>query len=105
MGRLRGGLVFKAHRVCVSLNSRLERNEGFNCRGVDLRWVGCDWRRACSWRGEQDVREGGGGEGGQRRGEERVLELPPHVEHCLSPGSEEGSYLRLIDFCITELKA
>jgi hypothetical protein len=25
--RLRGGLVFKAHRLCVSLNSRLESNE------------------------------------------------------------------------------
>ena len=25
--RFRGGLVFKAHRRCVSLNSRLERNE------------------------------------------------------------------------------
>ena len=25
--RSRGGLVFKAHRLCVSLNSRLERNE------------------------------------------------------------------------------
>ena len=25
--RFRGGLVFKAHRLCVSLNSRLERNE------------------------------------------------------------------------------
>ena len=27
MQRLRGGLVFKAHRLCVSLNSRLESNE------------------------------------------------------------------------------
>jgi len=25
--RFRGGLVFKAHRLCVSLNSRLESNE------------------------------------------------------------------------------
>jgi len=25
--RLRGGLVFKAHRLCVSLNSRLESNK------------------------------------------------------------------------------
>ena len=25
--RFRGGLVFKAHRLCVSLNSRLERNK------------------------------------------------------------------------------
>ena len=26
--RFRGGLVFKAQRLCVSLNSRLESNEG-----------------------------------------------------------------------------
>jgi len=25
--RFRGGLVFKAHRICVSLNSTLERNK------------------------------------------------------------------------------
>jgi len=25
--RLRGGLVFKAHRLCLSLNSRLESNK------------------------------------------------------------------------------
>ena len=27
MQRFRGGLVFKAHRLCVSLNSRLESNK------------------------------------------------------------------------------
>ena len=27
MQRFLGGLVFKAHRLCVSLNSRLERNK------------------------------------------------------------------------------
>ena len=27
MQRFRGGLAFKAHRLCVSLNSRLESNE------------------------------------------------------------------------------
>ena len=27
MKRFRGGLVFKAHRLCLSLNSRLERNK------------------------------------------------------------------------------
>ena len=27
MERFRGGLVFKAHRLCVSLNSRLESNK------------------------------------------------------------------------------
>ena len=27
MQRFRGGLVLKAHRLCVSLNSRLESNE------------------------------------------------------------------------------
>ena len=28
MQRFRGGLVFQAHRLCVSLNSRLECNNG-----------------------------------------------------------------------------
>ena len=27
MQRFRGGLVFKAHRLCVTLNTRLERNK------------------------------------------------------------------------------
>ena len=27
MARFRGGLVFKAHRLCVSLNSRLDSNK------------------------------------------------------------------------------
>ena len=29
----RGGLVFKAHRLCVSLNSRLESNEEEEVKG------------------------------------------------------------------------
>ena len=33
MQRFRGGLVFKAHRVCVSLNSRLESNKEEEKRG------------------------------------------------------------------------
>jgi len=35
--RFRGGLVFKAHRLCVSLNSRLESNT--EEEKVDLRTV------------------------------------------------------------------
>ena len=36
--RFRGGLVFKAHRLCVSLNARLEGNteEEYGERGTDL---------------------------------------------------------------------
>jgi len=37
--RFRGGLVFKAHRLCVSLNSRLEGNkeeENVASSGKDL---------------------------------------------------------------------
>ena len=48
MQRFRGGLVFKAHRLCVSLNSRIESNkeeeeegscrEGLGgCEGVEVR--------------------------------------------------------------------
>ena len=39
MQRFRGGLVFKAHRLCVSLNSRLEGNkeeENVASSGKDL---------------------------------------------------------------------
>ena len=40
MKRFRGGLVFKAHRVCVSLNSRLgnhkEEEEGSNAPNLRL---------------------------------------------------------------------
>ena len=42
MQRFRGGLVFKAHRLCVSLNSRLESNkeEENHAQPVNLRIVG-----------------------------------------------------------------
>ena len=33
--RFRGGLVFKAHRLCVSLNSRLESNKEEERRGAN----------------------------------------------------------------------
>ena len=43
--RFRGGLVFKAHRLCVSLNSRLESNKEEkkkgtipDCRASDRCW-------------------------------------------------------------------
>ena len=73
MKRFRGGLVFKALRLCVSLNSRIESNKeekkgvmpGVGGWGV-LPWVG--GKGACS-------------------------------------GPEAGSYLTLIDSCITQLKA
>ena len=32
--RFRGGLVFEAHRLCVSLNSRLESNKEEECPAV-----------------------------------------------------------------------
>ena len=32
MQRFRGGLVFKAHRLCVSLTSRLESNKEEECQ-------------------------------------------------------------------------
>ena len=35
MQRFRGGLVFTAHRLCVSLNSRLESNKEEEDGGVD----------------------------------------------------------------------
>jgi len=34
--RFRGGLVFKAHRLCVSLNSRLESNKEEEEEGTAL---------------------------------------------------------------------
>ena len=48
MKRFRGGLVFKAHRLCVSLNSRLESNkeEVVRCatRGSGFRVQGLRFR-------------------------------------------------------------
>ena len=81
--RFRGGLVCKAHRLCVALNSRLESNK------------------------EEDEDLPGRGE---RRLEEldrlhpglghRPRKLRPRV--ALSD-SEEGLCVRLIDFRITQL--
>ena len=42
--RFRGGLVFKAHRLCVSLNSRLEGNkeeEKFRAYRDTASWCVC----------------------------------------------------------------
>ena len=40
MQRFRGVIVFKAHRLCVSLNSRLESNIRRSERELCLSWVG-----------------------------------------------------------------
>ena len=39
MQRFRGGLVFKAHRLCVSLNSRLESNKEEKKKDAVRVWV------------------------------------------------------------------
>ena len=49
---------------------------------------------------------------GQRRtpvaantgGDHRSFDAPEHLQHLHFGGSEEGSYVRLIDFCITQLQ-
>ena len=86
MQRFRGGLVFKAHRLCVSLNSGLEsnkedKNKSAICRGM----------RHCQSAAQSDAPAG------------REFENNYFTE--MSGGSEAGSYLRLIDSCITQLKA
>jgi len=97
----RGGLVFKAHRLCVSINSRLESNkeEKKKCawsvlareaasagdlapRGIE--WIKQVWRgyMVCTWYSSQ------------------------FKNNCFTEmrsGSEEGSCLRLVDGCITQL--
>jgi len=86
-------LVFKAHRLCVSLNSRLEskkeeRRRRSPCRGESGREVrgGCvcvsrERQLACS---------------------SSQLKNYHSTEMC--SGSEAGSYLRPIDSCITQAK-
>ena len=54
MQRFRGGLVFKAHRLCVSLNSRLESN---------------DEEEEVARCGQHRVRKGEGGALGRTRGQ------------------------------------
>jgi len=54
------------------------------------------------------VREGGGRERESEKDRERERERAPaeqeaKVDHGAEGGSEEGSYLRLIHVCITEL--
>jgi len=74
--RFRRGLVFKAHRLCVLLNSWLESDKEEKKRDL-----------------KSEKAHGGGFE---------VLGLLwVALDHLC--GSEEGSYLRLIDFCITRL--
>ena len=77
--RFRGGLVFKAHRLCVSLNSRLGSNK---------------------------EEEEGSGRGPERRREMWRAAASERTHKCaaeMCSGSEAGSYLRLIDVCITLL--
>jgi len=69
--QFRGGLVFKAHRLCVSLNSRLESNKE----------VG----------------------GGHQLEHDAVV-----TDHASQPLQRrqphlQGSYLRRVDLCITQL--
>ena len=71
--RFRGGLVFKAHRRCVLLNSRRESNK----EGLEVVGVEPSLPPAC--------------------------QMTSHFTEMCS-GSEAGSYLRLIDSCITQLK-
>jgi len=84
--RFRGGLVFKAHRLLYhsTLGSRVIKKKGTDleviARQVHLR-------------------------------ERRVIQRPPEPIQVVScsrrariSGSEAGSYLRLIDSCITQLK-
>jgi len=75
MLRFRGGLVSKAHRLCILLNSRLESNkEEEEGSGVDETW-------AFSAR---------------RVPQMSIPLLSQRAKLC--SGSEAGSYLRLIDF-------
>ena len=84
--RFRGGRVVKAHRLGVSLNSRLESNKERE-RDWHVR-VHCE--RPCV------VRPGLGTDRYSSQFENNYF-----TEMC--SGSEAGSYLRLIDCCITQL--
>jgi len=78
--RFRGGLVFKARRLCVSLNSGFESNKE----------EGAFLSKECAHGDDVEHRR----HGCQRR---RL------ISHGIR--SEAGSYLRHIDSCITQLKA
>ena len=47
--RFRGGLVFKAHRLCVKLNSRLESNQEEERRVVDHSNIVTSPNDTCAW--------------------------------------------------------
>jgi len=86
MQRIRGGLVFKAHRLCVSRNSRLESNkEEEEAPNRQRSWT---W-----WRPRRRARHSGGS---ASAGSPAQLENNYITEMC--SGSEAGSYLRPIDF-------
>ena len=85
MQRFRGGLVFKAHRLCESLNSRLGSNKAEEKTTIEGPAV------------EEVV--------GVVRVHHRRLVLRVSLSTEMCSGSEAGSYLRLIDSCITQLKA
>ena len=86
--RFRGGLVFKAHGLCVSLNARLESNKEEEEAHQDPSW-----------------QEGGDGRplscpGGELSQADRVVALHQFGNNYFTEmcsGSEAGSYLRLID--------
>ena len=59
MQRFRGGLVFKAHRLCVSLNSRLGSNKEEENGGVGAEQVKTILFQA-GWAGIVDVMIKGG---------------------------------------------
>ena len=85
--RFRGGLVLKAHRPCVSLNSRLESNteeeeEGLHTHGCT--GVGCRRSTPTLERAVEECKE-------------RGLLLERNGARGGRTGSEAGSYFRLID--------
>jgi len=72
--QFRGGLVFKAHRLCVSLNSRLESNK--EEEKVDLRKVP---------------------RGDRREFRSQAVEVPPcHRDHFSTTALRHGSLNSLL---------
>ena len=90
MQRFRGGLVFKAHRLLyhstLGLRVIKKEEEGPRTVGAELDGVAKNNAPALLL----------------------PLRLPPRIQGVnyfteMCSGSEESSYLRLIDFCITQL--
>jgi len=114
MQRFRGGLVFKAHRPLYhsTLGLRLikkrirETEGGFLVLGRGRRARGCpSWETVpCLSRLDSRSKASGSSSSGTC---ETSRSRSPSCKSTLLPvmcsGSEAGSYLRLIDFCITQL--